>query len=186
MTLRSVLLASSLALALVGCGGGAISTSQPVTVSNTAEPGDVKSGVLTWDRGINNDSGTPFANFIGAARQALEGKDPSRLELTSASLFLGGQSQGVTGLEQVFDGRVDMLFQTSHTSYPAAHVDSVSGAGPVDFNVDLDWNAVGASDRTELLNGNFKIVLRGNAVPAFTNSNSKADLQTTLGFQAFE
>lgn len=172
------------ALLLCACGGP-VSTSQPITLSNTAAAGDVVSGVLTWDKGMSNDSGTPYANFIGAARQQLGGKDPSRIELSSASLFLGGQSQGVTGLEQVFSDRVDMLFQTSHGTYPAAHADHVSGAGPETFSVDFDWNGVSPTDRTDLLDGNFKVVLRGTAVSGFASSSDKADLQTTLGFKAY-
>jgi hypothetical protein len=183
---RSSLFAAFAALALFGCGGGPISTSQPITLAETSSSGDVVSGVLTWDRGVNNDSGSPFANFIGSARQQLDGKDPSTLELVSASLFLGGQSQGVTGLDQVFSDRVDLLLQTSHTSYPAAHLDHASGAGPDDFTVDLNWGAVAPADRTDLFNGNFKVVLRGNVVAAFATSDSKADLQTTVAFKAYE
>lgn len=183
---RLSVLFSLVALGLFGCGGGPISTSQPITLSNTSAAGDVVSGVLTWDKGINNDPGTPYANFIGAARQQLGGKDPSRLELTSASIFLGGQSQGVTALEQVFAGRVDMLFEANGTSYPAAHADNVNGAGPAGFQVDLNWNAVAPADRTSLLNGDFKVVLRGEAVPSFANSTDKADLETTVAFKAYE
>jgi hypothetical protein len=179
-------LTSVAALGLFGCGGGPISVSQPITLSKTSSSNDVVTGVLTWDRGVNNDTGSPFANFIGAARQQLEGKDPSRLELTSASLFLGGQSQGVTALEQVFSGRVDMLLQTSHTSYAAAHLDQVSRAGPADFTVDFNWNAVAPADRSDLFNGNFDVVLRGEATTTFATTDSKADLQTTIGFQAYE
>jgi len=183
---RSSLLLALATLALFGCGGGPISTSQPITLTSTSSSGDVVAGVLTWDRSVDNDSGTPFANFIGSARQQLDGKDPATLELVSASLFLGGQSEGVTGLDQVFSDRVDMLLQTSHTSYPAAHLDHASGAGPDDFTVDLNWASVAPADRTELFNGNFKVVLRGNVVAAFATSNSKADLQTTIAFKAYQ
>lgn len=183
---RIALISSFAALGLFGCGGGPISVSQPITLSETAGASDVVAGVLTWDRGVNSDTGSPFANFIGAARQQLDGKDPSRLELTSASLFLGGQSQGVTALEQVFSGRVDMLLQTSHTSYAAGHLDQANGAGPDEFTVEFNWNAVAPDDRTDLFNGNFKVVLRGDATSTFATTDSKADLQTTIAFQAYE
>lgn len=183
---RTILLSAFAALALFGCGGGPLATSQPITLTSTSSSNDVVTGVLTWDRKVDSETGTPFANFIGAARQQLDGKDPTSLELVSASLFLGGQSQGVTTLDQVFADRVDMLFQTTHTSYPAAHLDHASGAGPDDFTVDFNWSSVAPADRTDLFNGDFKVVLRGNAVGEFASSASRADLQTTIAFKAYE
>lgn len=184
MKMKSVMFAVA-SVALVACGGSPVATSQPINLSKTADSSKVASGVLTLDQGINNDQGSPYMDFLGSARQQLDGKDPSRIELDSASLFLGGQSQGVTGLEQVFSDKVEMLFDTGNATYVAAHADSVSGSGPAGMSVDFDWSKVAPADQTALLNGSFKVVLRGNATPTFANSTAKAELQSTLTFKAY-
>jgi len=71
-------------------------------------------------KGITTESGNPYGAFVGDARTKL-GHDPSRVELDGVSLTLGAQSTGVTALDQIYSGAVDVLFLMNDTnnSYPA-------------------------------------------------------------------
>lgn len=186
---------SSCALALViagvgllACGGDdPVNFSAPVAINLKSKSDDVKTGgVVSEEKGITTESGNPFGAFMNDARKALGGKDPGRLELTEVSLLLGGDSKGVVALEDVFSGKVEILFIVNDTNdtFPAAHIDSVSGTGPLKLTVDFDDAQLGTS-RAKFYSGSFKVVIRGSAATPFTSKGLEASLQATFRFAAF-
>jgi hypothetical protein len=182
-----LLLAASLALVFVACGGKA-TYSAPVTVNLNARSGDVRSGTITRDEAITNEPGNPYGTFINDAWQKFGNKSPTRIEVTSVSMTLGGQSTGVSTLDQVFTGEVDVLFVMNNTgnSFNVAHVVNPSGAGPVALSLDFDPSKVVATDFADLLGGNFNAAIRGPATTNFSTRNATANLQTPITFKADE
>ncbi len=186
---RSIYLlpAAVFAFALIACGGKA-TYSAPVGVNLNARSGDVRSGTLSRDEVITAEPGNPYGTFINNAWQKLGNKSPSRIEVSSITLALGGQSTGVSALEQVFTGEVDVLFVMNDTgnSFIAGHVVNPTGTGPVTLSVDFDPTKVVALDFGNLLSGNFNVVVRGTAAAGFSTRNATANLQTSITFKADE
>ena len=180
---------SLLVVALVaGCGSDPVSYSAPVGINLKAKSGDVSQTVISEAKDIESESGSPYKAFVDGARQALGGRDPSRIEVASLALVLGAQSTNVTKLEEVFTGRVDVLFVMNETNntYPVGHVTSPTGGGPVVMTIDFDSNSFSGMDRTSLIGGAFKVVIRGTAATGFAAKDAEVNLQATLRFQAFE
>lgn len=176
------------ALSFSGCGDQVASYSGPVSINLKQKSSDVINSTISTEKGITTESGNPYGAFINLARANLGGVDPSRVELTSATLLLGAGSTGVTSLEQVFSGRVDVLFIMNDTnnSYPAASVTGPTGPGPVNLAVGFDSSVFGGQDRAKLLSGGFKAVLRGPATATFSGKSADVDLQTTFNFRALK
>ncbi|WP_434383101.1 hypothetical protein [Melittangium boletus] len=174
------------ALPLIGCAP--VSSSAPVGINLKAKSSDAANGTVTSQKSIESETGNPFKVFVDAARRELDGKSPSRVELTSLTLTLGAQSVGVASLSEVFSGRVDVLFliNESNNTYAAGHVEGPSGSGPVALVVDFDSEALPPADYTRFLNGKFNVVLRGSAAPTFMGKGANVDFQTTFSFTAFE
>jgi hypothetical protein len=179
-----------LALWLTACGDDPVSYSEPVGINLKAKSADTVSGVVANEKGINTESGNPYGAFVTSARNALGGKDPGTIEVDETTVFLGASSVGVTSLGEVFAGNVEVVFQfeTSNNSYPVAHgnVDASTTAGPFGLSVDFDGGAIPDADHVKMLNGSFKVILRGPAAAGFTSKGADADLQVTLTFAAFE
>ncbi len=176
---------------LTACGGDdPVSYSAPVGINLKAKSADTVNDVVADEKGITTESGNPYGGFISDARVALDGADPSSIELTAVELLLGGNSTGVATLEEIFQGTVDVQFQMndSDNSYPAASADIVEpvGAGPVEFSATFDSGDVQGDDFTRLLGGSFKVIIRGPAATDFTTKGADADLQLTFTFEAFE
>ena len=181
------LLVTVFALALIACGGRA-TYSAPVGVNLNARSGDVRTGTLTRDEAITAEPGNPYGTFVNDAWQKLGNKSPSRIEVNSITLALGGQSTGVSALEQVFTGEVDVLFvmNDSGNSFNVGHVVNPTGAGPIGLSVDFDPTKVVSLDYGNLLGGSFNVVVRGSAAAGFSTRNATANLQTSLTFKADE
>jgi len=171
---------------LAGCGGHNM-YSAPVGVNLHAQSGDVSSGTITQDKLITNQSGNPYSAFLANARTKF-GRDPSDVGVGGLTLFLGAGSTGVTRLEQVFTGQVDVLFlvPASGNSFSVGHVVNPTGTGPTNLNVDFDSTKVLGSDHLALMNGAFRVVIRGSAAGGFASQNADADLQNTFNFNAFQ
>lgn len=189
--MRNTLGALSVAVAsvlVVGCGDDPVSYSQPVTINLKAKSGDVADAVVSDEKSITTESSNPYGSFISDARAALGGGDPSVIEIDSASMLLGAQSTGVAGLDEIFGGQVDVLFlmNDSNNSHPAAETAAPVGAGPVTLDALFDSGAMAAADYEKLLQGSFKVVIRGAAADAFETKGGDADLQVTFQFTAFE
>jgi hypothetical protein len=183
--------ALSIALASIlvaGCGDDPVSFSQPVTITLKAKSGDVTNAVVSDEKSITTESGNPYGSFVSDAQAALDGHDPSRIEIDSVSLLLGGQSTGVTTLDEIFGGQVDVLFvmNDSNNSHPAAEVVGPTSAGPVALSSLFDSDAMADADFDKLVQGSFKVVIRGAAATTFETKGAEADLQLTFEFTAFE
>jgi hypothetical protein len=175
-------------LALVGCSDDPVSYSSPVAINLKAESDKVQNNAAISDeKGITTESGNPYGKFIDDARARL-GRNPNRIEVDELTLTLGAQSTGVTTLEQIYTGDVDVLFllDTTNNTYNIGRVTDPTGPGPVAVNVLLDSDAVADQDWPKFLGGSFKVVLRGTAAPDFSTKGAKADLQLTFTFAAFE
>jgi hypothetical protein len=175
-------------IALAACGADQVNYSAPVGIELKAKSGDVANLAVTESKDITTESGNPYGAFTNTATQKLGGKTPSRIELTDLTLTLGGQSTGVSALEQVLTGDVDVAFIVNNTNntYDAGHIMNPTGVGPDKLAVAFDWTQVTADDQAAMLGGSFKVVLRGPVAASFPQSNADATLQTTFTFDAFQ
>jgi hypothetical protein len=176
-----------LAAPLVACNNP-VSFSTPVGINMKAKSGDVMTGAITESKDITTESGNPYGAFISDAMMKLGGKNPSTIEVNSLTLTLGGNSTGVTTLDQVFTGTVDVAFITNDTNitYDVGTISNPTGVGPVNLGVTFDYSKVSAADQPKFMTGSFKVVLRGTAQGTFASASAEADLLTTFTFDALE
>jgi hypothetical protein len=180
-------LVASACVLLAACGADPISYSSPVGINLKAKSGDVSNNAISDEKGITTESGNPYGAFMNDARREL-GRDPARVEIDQLTLTLGAQSVGVTTLDEVYTGDVDvaLIMNDTDNTYDAGHVTSPSGVGPVDLDVVFESPAVGDADYLKLIGGGFKVVIRGPAAASFASKGAEADLQLTFTFAAFE
>lgn len=173
--------------AAAACGDDPVSYSAPVLINLKAESGAVNGTALTNEKAIKDEAGNPFGAFVADARAKL-GRDPAAVEVDDLTLTLGAGSTGVTRLEEIFEGAVDLLFivNPSSNTYPIGQVTSPTGTGPVPVALSFESNAVAPQDWSKYLAGDFKVVIRGTAAPTFAAKGAKADLQLGFTFAAFE
>jgi len=185
MTIRHA--AALLALLAAACGKDPVSYSAPVGISLDVRSSDDVGGVILVDKNITTEQGNPYGAFTNAAVQKL-GRDPSRIEVSSATLRLEPASTNVTALEQVFLSTTRLSFQMngSNNSYPVASITAPTGAGPVALQVAFDSGAMTPADYASLVGGNFKLALTGAAASGFGTRGATAKLVATLTFVAFE
>jgi len=172
---------------LTACGDDPLSYSAPVAINLKVKSGDVSSNAISNEKGITTESGNPYGAFTSDARRTL-GRDPSRVEVDEVTLVLGAQSVGVTTLDEVYTGDVDVAFIMNDTdnTFDVGHVVDPAGVGPVEVDVVFDSAGLGDVDYTKLLGGSFKVVIRGAAAATFETKGAEADLQLTFTFAAFE
>lgn len=189
-TMRQTVMCVMLASALAACGDDPVSYSAPVGINLKAKSSDVVMAVVTDEKGISTESGNPYGKFVSDAQAALGGNDPGSIELVSLELLLGGASTGVTTLEEIFAGNVEVLFVMNDTNntFPVGNVMITTpvGGGPIAMDVSFDSADFQGDDRAKLLSGSFKVVIRGPAATDFTTKGADADLQVTFVFEAFE
>ena len=174
-------------LLLAACGSDPVSYSAPVGIELHAKSGDVTQSVVTEQKDITTESGNPYGAFVNDAKAKLGGKDPSRIEIDKLTLTLGAQSTGVTTLDQVLSGDVDVAFlaNSSNNTYDAAHIMNPGTVGPDAMDPDFEWSTVATQDVAQMLGGSFKVVLRGPAAADFMSKGADATLQLTFTFTAF-
>jgi len=174
-------------LVLGACGSDPVSYSAPVGIELHAKSGDVTQSVVTEQKDITTESGNPYGAFVNDAKAKLGGKDPTRIEIDKLTITLGAQSTGVSTLDQVLSGDVDVAFlaNSSNNTYDAGHVMNPTTAGPVALDPDFEWTTVAAQDLPQMLGGSFKVVLRSPAATDFTTKGADATLQLTFTFTAF-
>ena len=177
----------SFLLAIAACSDDPVSYSAPVGINLKAESGAVNGTAISDEKGITTESGNPYGAFVNDARAKL-GRDPSTIEVDKLTLTLGADTTGVTALEQIYAGDVDVLFQMNDTnnSYPIGRVSNPTGTGPVEVSVLLTSDAISDVDWPKLLGGSFKVIIRGPAAAEFASKVAKADLQLNFTFAAFE
>ena len=176
------------AFVVAACGSDPVNYSAPVGIELHAKSGDVNMSVVTEQKDITTESGNPYGSFVSDAMAKLGGKQPSRIEIDQLTLTLGAQSTGVSTLDQVLGGDVDVAFlvNNSNNTYDAGHVMNPTGVGPEAVAAAFDWSQVAAQDVPQLLNGSFKVVLRGPAATGFATRGADATLQLTFTFSAFQ
>jgi len=174
-------------LSVTACGADPVNFSAPVGINLKAKSGEVANNAISDDKGITTESGNPFGAFISDAHNKL-GQDPSRIEIDKLTLLVSATSIGITRLEEVYTGDVDVAFITNDTNntYDAGHVMNPTGFGPVDVTVAFHSEDVSPADFTKILNGSFKVVIRGPAAASFSTKGAEANLQLTFTFAAFE
>jgi len=173
---------------LAACGTDPVNYSAPVGIELHAKSADVNMSAVTEQKDITTESGNPYGAFINAAKAKLGGKEPSRIEIDSLTLTLGAQSTGVSKMDDVLSGDIDIAFlaNTSNNTYDAGHVMNPTGVGPVPVTPDFEWSMVATQDVAQMLNGSFKVALRGSAATGFTTKGADATLQLTFTFTAFQ
>jgi len=172
-------------LALGACSDDPVSYSAPVGINLKAKASDVAANAITEQKAITTESGNPYGAFINDATAKL-GHAPGRAEVDHVTLLLGGTSQGVARLEDVFTGSVDVAFVLDDTNntYDVGTIGNPTGVGPDGLDVTFEASALAPQDVIKYLGGGFKVALRGTAAAAFTGGE-EADLQVTLTFAAF-
>ncbi len=175
---------------VAACSDDPVSYSAPVGINLKAKSDDVVNGVVTDEKNINTESGNPYGAFISDAQDELGGGDPATFELEKLELLLGGNSSGVTGLGEIFDGTTEVLFIMADTNNShvvgSGEITATTEGGPVELGINFDSGDYQGDDWDKLLDGGFKVVIRGDAAPEFETKGADADLQVTFTFAAFE
>ena len=172
---------------LIGCGSDPVKVSEPVGIELDAKSGDTMNGSVTETKNITTESGNPYGKFVNDATAKL-GRAPGTIEISDMTILLGGQSTGVSNLNEVFTGDVDVSFVVNGTNntYDAGHIMNPAGVGPDTMDVTFAWSAVPAEDRTAFQNANFTVALRGPAAANFSTKGADARIQVTFTFEAFK
>ena len=170
------------------CSSDPATFSQPVGIELNAKSGDVNNNAISNLKEITTETGNPFGSFVSSSRAQLGNHDPSHVELPTLTLTLGAQSTGVTTLDEVFTGDVDVAFlmDTSNNTYDVGHIMNPTGVGPDSIDSTFDSSQLSAADYQLFLAGQFKVQVRGNAAAGFQSKGANATLQTTFTFDAFQ
>ncbi len=127
-----------------------------------------------------------YRAFLGAAMARL-GKNPSRVEVRSATLRLLPTSTGATRLSDVLTGEVVVSFaMAAPTMYDVASVSSPAVAGPVPLQVRFAPGSVTGVDMTHLCSGYLDVYLGGTLAAGFDPTISTARLEAALDLVAVE
>jgi len=127
-----------------------------------------------------------YSAFLGTAVAKL-GRNPSRVEVRSASLRLLPTSTGATKLDDVLAGNVVVSFaMAAPTMYDVASTRSPVGAGPVSLQVQFVPGAVSAVDMTHLCSGYLDVYVGGTLAAGFNPATSVAQVEVALDLVAVE
>lgn len=180
---------SLLALVLLAaCGDDPVNFSDDIGIEVKTKSGDAVDNAITEEKGITTESSNPYGSFITEARNVL-GHDPSDIKLEKITITLGGQSTGVTTLEQVMTGDVYVKFLMNDTNntFTVGHFGTPTGPGPFvghpSFSMARD---VTDADIAKVIGGSFKVVLNATPAADFSTKGAEASLQLTFTFSAFE
>lgn len=187
MQLPRLILAGAL-VAIGACGSDPVNFSQPVGIELKAKSSDVTTAAVSETKDITTESGNPYGAFVADAKTHLGGHDPSRIELPSVTLALGGQSTGVAKLDDVFTGDVDVAFvmNSTNNTYDVGHIMNPTGVGPSSLDVSFDSTQLASQDWPLFLNGQFKVVIRGTPAAGFAGKGAEAVLEVSFTFDAFQ
>jgi hypothetical protein len=173
---------------LVACSSDPLQYSEPVGIELSAKSSDVSGSAVSQQKDITTEVGNPYGAFITAATAKLNGHAPSSIEIDQLDLSLGAQSTGVATLDEVLTGDVDVAFlvNDSNNTYDAGHITSPTGVGPDAVDTDFDWSTVSTADQARMLQGSFKVVVRGPSAATFMSKGANASLELKFTFAAFE
>lgn len=179
------------AIALAACGGeDPVSHSAPVGINLKADSDKVVGTNVTDQKNINTESGNPYGAFVTEAGNVL-GHAPGRIEVVGVSILMAADSTGVSMLNEIFNGRVDVMFEmpTLGDTIPVGHaiIDAnTTGRGPLELEIDFDSSNLAPENFADLLGGGFNVVYSGVVASGYSTLAAKADLQITFTFEAFE
>jgi hypothetical protein len=179
------LCAAAVALLGSGCGGNTYE-STPIDFAITMRPSDVEQDASTVSQGSALDAdASEYPSFIGHVRDAF-GDDPSRLEITSATLSLTA-NHNLNSLDKVFaKGKVAVVFHLdgSDTDYQVAEIDDPTGTDAA-LTLDFQPDQLSGGDRKALIDGHASVVVRGPMASFFARSSGEADLDVSFTFKAY-
>ena len=172
---------------LAACSSDPVGYSAPVGINLKAKSGDVNQNAITESKSITSETSNPYGAFVNDAQRRL-GRDPTRIEVDTLTLTLGGQSTGVTTLQEVFTGEVDvsMVMNDTNNTYVIGSVMNPNGVGPVDVDISLDGRTIAPQDFAKYLTGSFAVVARGPAATTFASKGAEANIQLTFTYAAFD
>ncbi len=196
--MKTVLLALLIFASATGCSGSStpVSFSEPVDITLPAIQSKSFSsgGAISTDKDISTAGSNPYGAFVSAAVQALGGKNPSHIAVTSLTLALATTPAGLT-FDQIFNGTVTVSFlmNGSGNAYTVGSIAGPTGTAPVGLTAAFDSGSMPPADYTALLQGQFKVVLSGTATSGTSGFNSTnptttetANIDATFGFVAYE
>lgn len=175
-------------VSVAACTDEAQSYSDAVGIEMKLRSGDVSGGMLAEDKQITTESANPYGAFVNDAERALAAP-PSAIEVDRVELRLLPSSTNVTHLDEVFANLVEIDFTINDTgnTYVVAQGYVVPGSiEPLALDVMFDSSVVDLTDYQKLLDGSFKVVVRGAAAQNFGKLDASANLETTFTFAAFE
>jgi hypothetical protein len=173
---------------LAACGDDPVNFSDDIGIEVKTKSGDAMDNAITEEKSITTESSNPYGAFITEAKNRL-GHDPSNIVLEKLTITLGGQSTGVTALEQVMTGDVYVKFVVNDTNNTlmVGHFASPTGPGPFEGHPSFDMlEDATDTDRPKIIGGGFKVVLNATPATDFANKGAEASLQLTFTFSAFE
>ncbi len=189
--LAALAVALPAAFALAACGGDdPVSHSAPVGINLKADSDKVVGTNVTDKKNINTESGNPYGAFVNEAQNVL-GRAPGRIEVDGVSILMAAGSTGVSMLSEIFNGRIDVMFEMSATTdtIPVAHTiidPKTMGRGPIELEIDFDSANLAPANFADLVAGNFNVVYSGVVASGYSTLGAKADLQITFTFEAFD
>ena len=171
------------------CGRDPVSYSAPVGIELKAKSGDAPNGVIAEQKDITTESGNRTARSSPMPRPSSAATTPAPSSSIALTLTLGGQTTGVTALDEIFTGPVDVQFlmNTSSNTYPVGTVTDPVGHRPGRRRRDsFDDTQVGG----RRLDRAARRPVQGGATRqrrlGFTTKGADATLQLTFTFAAFE
>jgi hypothetical protein len=173
---------------LAACSDDPVNYSDDIGIEIKTKSGDATDQAITEEKGITTESSNPYGAFISEAKNRL-GHDPSDIVLEKVTVTLGGQSTGVTALEQVMTGDawVKFLINDTNNTFTVGHFVNPTGPGPVAGDATFAMAAdVTDADIAKVIGGSFKVVLNATPTADFATKGAEASLQLTFTFSAFE
>ena len=179
---RVALICAVFPLLLMHCADDPVAYSDVVSLKLSGiKDGDANNGVTTEEKNINTESGNPYGAFLTSARDALDGGEPGRVELSSALVGIHADSKGVAQLDQVFS-RVELFISSSTATYTIGEASPLtSSAADITLAEDVNWEAL----QSTLVQGDFKVGVRVE-VSADMADDWDAKLFLDLTFSAYE
>ena len=170
------------------CGDDPVNYSDDIGIEVKTKSGDATDNAITEEKGITTESSNPYGAFITEAKNRL-GHDPSNIKLEKVTVTLGGQTTGVTTLDQVMvgDAYVKFLMNDTNNTFQVGHFVNPTGPGPFEGEPTFDMAAdVSDADIAKVIGGSFKVVLNATPATDFATKGAEASLQLTFTFSAFE
>lgn len=151
-------------LGLAGCTDDPepVAYSEPISVRLSGiKEGDVRDGEAARDKGVDEESGNPYHEFLRQAQARLAGIPPSAIRPTSVTVQLGADSTGAVSIGDVF-ATLEVFVSDGTTTIPIGAVNAPAGSSvsiPIAATLDtLD------PIQESMLDGHIRVGVRGRTV----------------------